>query len=60
MSILYTCRRTVISALGIATLTFLGYTKGFDVTYAIMGICGAISMGNSAAESLKAKYAGKK
>ena len=41
------CRRSSIALIGISVLTFLGYTKGLDVSMAISGIVLAVAGSNA-------------
>ena len=41
------CRRSIIALIGISVLTFLGYTKGIDVSMAISGIVLAVAGSNA-------------
>ena len=47
MSKLWTCRRTFLGLAGILCLTFIGYTKGIDVSIAIAGIVTSVAASNS-------------
>jgi len=40
-------RRMVLGTLAVICLTFLGYTKGADVSLAIAGVVGAVAGANS-------------
>ena len=44
---IFSCRRSSIALIGISVLTFLGYTKGIDVSMAISGICLAVAGSNA-------------
>lgn len=47
MKKLLDCRRSIIALIGISCLTFLGYTKGMDVSMAISGVCLAVAGSNA-------------
>lgn len=47
MKKIWSCRRSIIGLVGIACLTFLGYTKGLDVSMALSGVVLAIASSNA-------------
>jgi hypothetical protein len=47
MNIILKCRRTIVSILGIAALTALGYFKGQDVATSIAAIAIGLASANS-------------
>ena len=44
---IFKCRRSSIALIGICVLTFLGHTKGLDVSMAISGIVLAVAGSNA-------------
>ena len=53
MKKIWTCRRSIIALVGIACLTYLGYTKDLDVALAISGIVLSVAGSNSYENSKK-------
>ncbi|NVM33954.1 MAG: hypothetical protein HWN81_00060 [Candidatus Lokiarchaeota archaeon] len=53
---IFKCRRSSIALIGIAILTFLGYTKGLDVSMAISGIVLAVAGSNAYEKKNKDEY----
>lgn len=47
MKFMLSCRRTFLGVAAIACLTFLGYTKGTDVSMAIAGVVASVAAANS-------------
>lgn len=47
MKFIYNCRRTFLGTFAIFCLTFIGYTKGIDVSIAIAGVVGSIAASNA-------------
>ena len=56
MKFLYKCRRTFLGISAIACLTFLGYTKGIDVSIALAGVVASVAASNSAQKIGERRY----
>lgn len=54
------CRRSIIAVFSIACLTYLGVSRGIDVSIAIAGIVAAVSGANSYENSTAIKHTGRK
>ena len=57
---IFSCRRSSIALIGVSVLTFLGYTKGLDVSMAISGIVLAVAGSNAAQKIGEARSNNKK
>lgn len=55
MKKLFSCRRSLIALFSIACLTFLGYSRGIDVSLAIAGIVASVAGANSYQRAVEAR-----